>query len=208
MAPPKASNSPVAFVADRISQILKRLLHFQKSVWQRILGWLNTLRTLIKNLAKQIKQLIQIVGKKAVDMLLRVLQRLQALINPITKLLAKLIQTAKRVLTIIRKKTDMTEVIRILKTVIRGFVTDLRQLFARVTSFLSEIDILGKALALFDRFRSVLRMAFRWIDDLTRLAGTVQKIRLMLRSTLKILKKEVTEAIRMGKDMARLKVPG
>ncbi|MVO18355.1 hypothetical protein [Parasedimentitalea huanghaiensis] len=204
MAP---SNDPVKFVEEAIVEHQKRVLNFYKSVWKRVKSYLTPLQKFLKNVLSAAKDLAQTVGKKVISQLTDTIRAILNFLSPIEKLLKDIIQLGKRILATIRKKADKNEVIRFLKTVVRKYVETFTKIVGLITDLWKELGILDAVLAVFNKFRLVLSMAFGWFDQVTGVLTAIGKVRKQLQKAMKSLLKERKEALRLVKDVAKLKVP-
>lgn len=207
MASSNQANDPTEFVERGITRLHQRIIYYLKTIWKRVRGLLAPLRNFLKKLIKVIKQIAVTVGKKVVDMLTRAANLVLDLFDRIEALLKKLFLLGKRVLTTLKKETDKTKLVRVLKTVVRKYIAAFRQVASWVTELWDQLDILNRALALLDGFRMVLQLAFRWIAEVTAVLSALRRIRQLLRGVWKALKKEVKEAIKLGRDVAKMPVP-
>lgn len=207
MAPSNQANDPTEFVERGITRLHQRITYYFKTIWKRVKGLLAPLRNFLKKLIKVVKQIAVTVGKKVVDMLTRAANLVLSLFDRIEALLKKLFLLGKRVLTTLKKETDKTRLVRVLKTVMRKYIAAFRQVATWVNELWDQLDILNRALALLDSFRMVLQLAFRWIAEVTAVLSALRRIRQLLRGVWKALKKEVKEAIKLGRDVAKMPVP-
>ncbi|TLP62814.1 hypothetical protein FEE96_13865 [Parasedimentitalea maritima] len=203
MAP---SNDPVKFVEEAIVEHQKRVLNFYKSVWKRVKSYLTPLQKFLKNVLSAAKDLAQTVGKKVISQLTDTIRAILNFLSPIEKLLKDIIQLGKRILATIRKKVDKNEVIRFLKTVVRKYIETFTKIVGLITDLWKELGILDAALAVFNKFRLVLSMAFGWFDQVTGVLTAIGKVRKQLQKAIKSLLKERKEALRLVKDVAKLKL--
>ena len=203
MAP---SNDPVKFVEEAIVEHQKRVLNFYKSVWKRVKSYLTPLQKFLKNVLSAAKDLAQTVGKKVISQLTDTIRAILNFLSPIEKLLKDIIQLGKRILATIRKKVDKNEVIRFLKTVVRKYIETFKKIVELITDLWKELGILDAALAVFNKFRLVLSMAFGWFDQVTGVLTAIGKVRKQLQKAIKSLLKERKEALRLVKDVAKLKL--
>ncbi|KAE9626452.1 hypothetical protein [Parasedimentitalea maritima] len=203
MAP---SNDPVKFVEEAIVEHQKRVLNFYKSVWKRVKSYLTPLQKFLKNVLSAAKDLAQTVGKKVISQLTDTIRAILNFLSPIEKLLKDIIQLGKRILATIRKKVDKNEVIRFLKTVVRKYIETFKKIVGLITDLWRELGILDAALAVFNKFRLVLSMAFGWFDQVTGVLTAIGKVRKQLQKAIKSLLKERKEALRLVKDVAKLKL--
>lgn len=203
MAP---SNDPIKFVEEAIVEHQKRVLNFYKSVWKRVKSYLTPLQKFLKNVLSAAKDLAQTVGKKVISQLTDTIRAILNFLSPIEKLLKDIIQLGKRILATIRKKVDKNEVIRFLKTVVRKYVETFTKIVGLITDLWKELGILDAALAVFNKFRLVLSMAFGWFDQVTGVLTAIGKVRKQLQKAIKSLLKERKEALRLVKDVAKLKL--
>ncbi len=74
-----------------------------------------------------------------------------------------------------------------------------------IVAFVAHLDVIGKMVAVFNTFKAVLQVAFRWIAKLTGINAVVKKVQTLLKKVVKEMKKDVKEVTRMVKDVARLK---
>jgi hypothetical protein len=208
MAPSSAaSNDPVKFVDDAIEQHQKRLLNFYKSVWKRVKFILTPLQRFLKNILSAAKDLLETLGKKVINHLTSTIRAILSFLQPIEKTLNDILQLGKRILATIRKKVDKSEVIRILKTVVRKYVETFKKIIGLITDLWTELGILDVAMAVFNKFRLILSMVFGWFDEVTGILTAIKKVRTHLQRVIKALLKERKDAIRLVKDVAKLKVP-
>ena len=208
MAPSNAaSDDPVKFVEEAIEQHQKRVLNFYKSVWKRVKSILTPLQRFLKNILSAAKDLAQTVGKKVINHITSTIRAIINFLKPIEKALIGILQLGKRILATIRKKVDKSEVIRILKTVVRKYVETFKKVVGLITDLWNELGILDVAMAVFNRFRLILSMAFGWFEEVTGILTAIKKVRTHLQRVIKALLKELKDAIRLVKDVAKLKVP-
>ena len=113
----------------------------------------------------------------------------------------------KRILNTIKKEADKTKLVRTLKTVVRKYVDAMRKVFAWVNEIWRELDLLNRALMVLDGFRSILQIVFRWIAEVSVVLTTLKTAQRLLKQVWKPLKKEIKDALRLGKDMAKIPVP-
>ena len=85
------------------------------------------------------------------------------------------------------------------------FLNLLRKIFSTIVAFVAHLDVIGKMVAVFNTFKAVLQVAFRWIAKLTGINAVVKKVQTLLKKVVKEMKKDVKEVTRMVKDVARLK---
>jgi phage-related protein len=188
-----------------IEQQQKRLLYYQKTVWKRVKSMLTPLQNFLKNIISEAKKLIDTVGKKVINHITSTIQAILKLFEPIEKALKYLIQTGKSILNTIRKQVNKSEAIPFLKKVIRKYVETFRKVVDWVIELWSELGILDAALAVLNKFRMMLRLVFQWFDDVTGILSAVKNFRTLLRGTIKTLKEERNDTLRLGKDVAKLK---
>lgn len=205
MAP---SKDPIKLVEDAVVRHQERVLKFYKTIWKQVKSLLTPLQKFLKDLLSAAKDLIKTVGKKVINHLTSTIRRIINFLAPIEKLLKDVIQLGKRILATIRKETDKIKVIRFLKTVVRKYVEFIKKVASLVFDLWKEIGILDAAVAVFDTFSTVLSFIFNWISALIKgLLSTVKKIRTILNKAVKWLIKEQKDAIRLVKDVGKLKVP-
>ena len=205
MAPP---NDPVKFVEDAIVQHQERVLKFYKTIWKRVKSLLTPLQKFLKDLRSAAKDLVQTVGKKVINHLTSTIRSILNFLAPIEKMLKDIVQLGKRILATIRKETDKIKVIRFLKTVVRKYVETFKKIVGLISDLWKEIGILDAAVAVLDTFSTILSFMFNWISALIKgLFTTVSKVKTILNKGVKGFVKEQKDAIRLVKDVGKLKVP-
>lgn len=203
-----ASEDPVKFVEDAIVQHQERVLKFYKSIWKRVKSFLTPLQKFLKDLLSSAKDLIKTVGTKVLNHLTSTIRSILDYLAPIEKALKYIIQLGKRILATIRKEVDKSKVIRFLKTVVRKYVETLKSIAGLVFDLWKEIGVLDAAVAVLDTFSTVLSFLFNWISALIKgIVNTVTKSRALLKQGVKAFVKEQKDAVRLLKDVGKLKVP-
>lgn len=205
MAP---SKDPVKFVEEAIVDHQKRVTKFHKSVWKQVKSFLTPLQKFLKNILSAAKDLAETVGKKVINHITSTIRAILKFLEPIEKALKNFVLLGKRILATIRKEIDKSKVIRFLKTVVRKYVETMRKIVGLIVDLWKEIGILDAAMAVFKKFSTVLKFLFNWIDELVSgILNAVSKVKTLLTRAMKELMKQEKEAIRMLKDVAKLKVP-
>ncbi|EBA18673.1 hypothetical protein RSK20926_13159 [Roseobacter sp. SK209-2-6] len=207
MAPSGDKNDPVKRVAKDVETLHKRITYYLKTVWKRVRGLLAPLRNFLKKILKVVKKIVATVGKKAVDTLVKAATKLLDLFDRVEALLKTMFLLGKRILNTIKKEADKTKLVRTLKTVIRKYVQAMRKVFGWVNEIWRELDILNRALMILDTFRGVLQIIFRWIAEVAVVLNTLKRAKQLLKSVWKALKKEIKDAIKLGKEVAKMPVP-
>ncbi|KIC12151.1 hypothetical protein RA19_02570 [Leisingera sp. ANG-M1] len=204
MAP---SNDPVEFVEKGVSKLHARVIFYLKKVWKRVRSLLMPLRKFMKKMLSAAKSIAKTAGKKAVSQVTSAGQTVLNLLDRVEQMLKSMIKLGQRILDTIRKNTDRSRLVRVLKTVVRKYVEMFRQVWGWVQEIWEQIGVLDTALSILNRFASVLQIVFGWIKELTTILGGVKKVKGMLKKVVKTLRLEIKEAIRLLKDVAKLPVP-
>ncbi|KIC31124.1 hypothetical protein [Leisingera sp. ANG-M6] len=204
MAP---SNDPVEFVEKGIDRLHTRVLFYLKKVWKRVRSLLMPLRKFMKKMLSAAKSIAKTAGKKAVAQVTSAGQTVLNLLDRVEQMLKTMIKLGQRILDTIRKNTDRSRLVRVLKTVVRKYVEMFRQVWGWVQEIWEQIGVLDTALSILNRFASVLQIVFGWIKELTTILGGVKKVKGMLKKVVKTLRLEMKDAIRLLKDTAKLPVP-
>ncbi|NIZ61111.1 hypothetical protein DL239_08990 [Sedimentitalea sp. CY04] len=208
MAPSTAkSDDPVKFVGEAIEQHHDRMLKFYKSTWKRVKSFLKPLQKFLKNFIAGTKDMIATVGKEAINRITSAIRAILKVLEPIDKALQDMILLGKRILATIRKEIDKTKLIRVLKTVVRKYVEIFKKVVSFIENLWDDLGILDVALAVLNKFRLVLSMVFNWFDEVTGILTAIKKVKAQLKRAIKTLLKERKKAIRLVKDVAKLKVP-
>jgi len=207
MAPSGDKNDPVKAVERGVERLHKRITFYLKTLWKRVRTLLKPLRTFLKKVMKVVKKIAATVGKRVIEGLVRAATRLLDLFDRVEKLLSTMFLLGKRILNTIKKEADKTKLVRTLKTVVRKYVDAMRKVFAWVNEIWRELDLLNRALMVLDGFRSILQIVFRWIAEVSVVLTTLKTAQRLLKQVWKPLKKEIKDALRLGKDMAKIPVP-
>ena len=208
MAPSTAkSDDPVKFVGEAIEQHHERMLKFYKSTWKRVKSFLKPLQKFLKNFIAGTKDMIATVGKEVINRITSAIRAILKVLEPIGKALKDMILLGKRILATIRREIDKTKLIRVLKTVVRKYVEIFKKVVGFIENLWNDLGILDIALAALNKFRLVLSMVFSWFDEVTGILTAIKKVQTHLKRAIKTLLKERKKAIRLVKDVAKLKVP-
>ncbi len=204
MAP---SNDPVEFVERGIEKFHTRVIFYLKKVWKRVRSLLMPLRKFMKKMLTSAKTIAKTAGKKAVSQVTSAGQTVLNLLDRVEQMLKTMVKLGQRILDTIRKNTDRSRLVKVLKTVIRKYVEMFRQVWGWVQEIWEQIGVLDTALMILNRFASVLQIIFGWIKELTAILGGVKKVKGLLKKVVKTLRLEMKEAIRLLKDVVKLPVP-
>mgnify|MGYP000535881904 CR=1 FL=1 len=208
MAPSTAkSDDPVKFVGEAIEQHHERMLKFFKSTWKRVKSFLKPLQKFLKNFIAGTKDMIATVGKEAINRITSAIRAILKVLEPIGKALQEMILLGKRILATIRKEIDKTKLIRVLKTVVRKYVEIFKKVVGFIEDLWNDLGILDVALAGLNKFRLVLSMVFSWFDEVTGILTAIKRVRAQLKRIIKTFLAERKKAIRLVKNVAKLKVP-
>lgn len=202
------AEDPIRIVEEAIVAHQERVLKFYKTLWKRIKSALAPLRNFLKDLLSAAKQLIKTVGKAVINQLTSAIRAILDLLTRLEKTLKSAILLGKRILATLRKATDQVKAIRFLKTVVRKYVEFIKQVWTMIADLAKQIGVLDAAAKVLDRFATVLSFLFNWISAL------IKGVSLMTRNTgrhlkqgLKAFVKERKEAIKLGRDIAKMPVP-
>lgn len=208
MAPSSAaSDDPVKFVEEAIEQHQERMLKFYKSVWKRVKSILTPLQKFLKKFISGTKEMVEVLGKEVINRITATIRAILKVLEPIEKALKDIILLGKRILATIRKEIDKTKVIRFLKTVVRKYIETMKKIVTLVVDLWRDIGILDVAMSVLNKFRLILSMVFGWFDEVTGILTAIKKVRAQLKRIIKTLLAERKKAIKLVKDVAKLKVP-
>ena len=161
----------------------------------------------LRNIQAAAKSLAQTVGKAAAQAATGALQQILSLIDQIELTMKAMLKMGKRVLATIRKTADKNRVVRILKTVIRRYIQMFRQIWSWICDFHDQLDLLGNTMAVIRKMRQVLQLAFSWIDDVTQVVSALKRTRTLLKKTIKAMRIEVKDAIKLAREVKKMPVP-
>lgn len=188
---------------ERYQTILTRLW---KVVFKKVASIMRALTSFLTKFIAQAKDLVTTIGKKAVNTLIGTGQRLIDLIQGTPNRLKAAIRFGKKIVALIKKAVDPNKIINTLKKLFRRYVQMIQDIANFVSELISNLDIIGTALGVVNTFKRVLQMMFAWIADVTRANDAALKAKRMLKKVQKDMKREVKEAIKLRREVMKLKV--
>ena len=203
---PATENDPTQKFLDATQKYQTRLFQLWKVTFKRVASYLKSLVSFIDNVIKAAAQLASTVGKAVVKKVTEAGLYVKNMIKRIPQMLKNAMKLGKRIIALIKKAADPNAIINTLKKLFRKYVMMFREIFGTITEMVKQLDILGTVLAVVNTFKRVLQMMLSWIGEVTRVNDAVVRSKRLLNKVLKEMRKEVKEAEKMRKEVAKLKV--
>ena len=201
------ANDPLKPIEKGILKIHTSLTQYLKAYIKKLTSMIGPVAAFVKQVTSAAKQLINVVGKTAVETFIKAATRFLRVLKRLVVEAKVLIQFAQRILKLIRKATDPARIIKVLNTLLRKFSKLFKTFVQNVMELLSEIDVIGPVLKIIDTFRRVLQLMISWISKITGVASVLQKAKTIIKKLVKLLKREVKELIQLVKESGRIKLP-
>jgi len=147
------------------------------------------------------------VGKSVVQAIGSAYTVVKRLLQAIPKAIKAVLRMGNKIIALLRKAADPKKIIASLKKLFTRYVRMVLEVFGNVQDFFAQLNILEKALAVVSRFSAVLRMIVAWIADVSGAYNGVRKAKSLLKSLVRVMKKEAKELRQLQRDVARLKAP-
>ena len=199
------ANDPLKPVLDAVWRYQKRIQELIGSVFNKLRSSMGKAIAFMDNVVKYAKEIAKKVGKGVVNTIVSMRNRIFAAVNAVPGLAKSALKLGYRIIATIQKAADPNKVIKVVKKLFQTYVRMIRQLADYVSDMVAALDPVGKALKVIATFRLVLQMVFKWIADVSGAATAVAKTRSLVRKAAKLLRAEVKDAVRVVKEVQRLK---
>lgn len=199
------SNDPTAPVLRAVEAYQSRLFELWKVTFKKVNAKFNAARSFFDNVINRGEEIASKVGKAVVDRLAQLGQGVFAVIDTVPGACKSALRLGNKIIALIRKAADPNRIIGTLKKLFHRYVKMLRDIYAGVVDFLSALDPLATALAVVNTFRNVLRLVVSWVGEVSGANSAVKKARSLVKRAVKAMKLEIKEAIRLRKQVLKLK---
>lgn len=201
----KQANDPTAPVLRAVETYQQRLFHLWKVVFKQINAKFSTATKFFDNLVTKGHEIASKVGQAVVDRILGLKDRVFGALEAVPNIVKSALRLGNKIISLIRKAVDPNRIIGTLKRLFMRYVKMLREVFGWVSDFFSALNPLGAALAIVNTFRNVLRLVVSWIGEVSGANSAVKKAKSLLKRVVKAMKVEIKEAVRLRKDVLKLK---
>ena len=202
---PAATDDPFAKFSDATERYQSTLTDLWKNVFKKLYSYLKPMIAFGSKLIAKTKDLVHAVGATVIKSFERAYNKITGMLRYIPELIKKALKLGAQIVATIAKAADPRKVIATLKKLFARYVAMLQEIFEAVTDFVDQLDILGKALAVVEKAKSVLQYMLSWIKEVSGAAGAVKKARDLLTKTIKTMKVEIKEATQLSREVAKLK---
>lgn len=198
-------NDPTKQIAEKVTIFDARLKELLKVVFKKLQPLMSTYGKFLAQMRSYAKELAAKVGKSVVDTILNAGEDLIATFEFLKRELKAGIKFAAKILATIKKATDPTAILKKLKGMVQKFVRVYKTLAERIIKFVLAIDPIGNALLVVEKLKMMLQLIFNWISSVTGAASAVRKAQRLLKKMVKVLKEDIKHAVRLGKEVTKLK---
>ncbi len=198
-------NDPTKTFADATQRYQKRLFDLWKSVLKKVFSRIKPMVSFVGTLIQQGAQLVGKIGKAVFQTIERTYDVVLRAVDAIPALIKRVLRFGDKILALLLKAADPTAVIKKLKSLFSRYVSLFKEVFAKIVDFMVQLDVLGRALAVINGLKAMLRLIFAWIVDVTRAVDAIGKAKKLLKTVVKEMKLEIKEATKLRKEVMQLK---
>lgn len=198
-------NDPTKPVLRAVEKYQERLFELWKVIFKKINSKFNAARKFFDNVVTKGQDIASKVGQAVVDKIVGFRQRLFSALEAVPNIAKSAIKLGNKIIALIRKAADPNKIIGTLKRLFSRYVKMLREILGYVADLVGVLDPLGKALAVIDSFKNVLRLVVSWVAEVSAANAAVKKAKTMLKKVIKTLKREVKEATLLRKEVLNMR---
>ncbi len=190
------------------TQRYQSILHsLWKTTFKKIATYLKSVISFIDKVIAQATEIAAKIGKAAIDLIVKAGTAIKVGVNALIALIRGTLKFGEALLKHLRKGLDPKRLIPELKKRFARYMLKVKSIFDQVREFLSQMDILSTVLGTISQFKNILRLIISWIVEVTRANDAVMKVKRLLTKTLKAIRKEIKESVKLRKQVLQLKVP-
>ncbi len=202
---PAAANDPTAPVLRAVERYQARLFEIWKSIFKRISSKFSAARGFFDNMVTKGHEIASKVGQAVVSRIVAFRETIFGTLDYVPAAVKSALRLGNKIIALIRKATDPNRIIGTLKRLFMRYVKMLREIFAQIQSMMQALSPLSAALAIVNTFKNVLRLMVSWVTQVSQANSAVKKAKSLLKKVVKAMKVEIKEAIRLRKQVLKLK---
>lgn len=199
------AENPLAPVEAGVMRFNAYLQNMLVNVLKKLKPMIAPARSFFDELIKNGKEIASKVGDQVLDTIKSFLDEVFDVVPALQAMVKSALKLGDKILTMIAKAADPMKVLKAVKKLLARFVQLMRQIFARVTDFLSRISPVLAVLSVINSMKALLQVVFRWIAGVTKASSVVKKVGNVMKKAEKALKIEVKEANKLLKEVNKLR---
>jgi len=201
---PQQAN-PVAKFADATDEYQDVLSDLWKGVFKKVDSALKPMIAFGSKLISKGKDIARTVGLSVMKTIESAFKAVTGMLKSIPALIKRALALGKEIIALVRKAADPGKVVKALRKLFSRYVAMLREIFSAVSQFIDQLDAMGTALAVVEKFKTVLQFVVSWIGEVSGASGAVKRARGVLATAHKSLSASVRKAEKLNKEVMKLK---
>jgi hypothetical protein len=201
------TNDPTAPVLRAVETYQSRLFELWKGLFKKIASKFSGAAKFFDNVVAKGHEIASKVGQAVVDGIVAYTERVFGALEAIPALARRAIRLGNRIIALIRRAADPNRILGTLKKLFSRYVKMLKDIFGWLRDFYEALDPLGKALAVVNTFRNVLRLVVKWVGQVSGANSAVRKAKGLVKKVVRAMQREIRDAVRMRREVLRLR-PG